>query len=43
MFKKIFESGKIGNLEIKSRLIVPPMLSERIFYIKNTCFLHQNR
>jgi len=28
MFKKIFESGKIGNLEIKNRLVVPPMLSE---------------
>jgi len=28
MFKKIFKSGKIGNLEIKNRLVVPPMLSE---------------
>lgn len=28
MFKKIFEPGKIGNLEIKNRLIVPPMLTE---------------
>lgn len=28
MFKKIFESGKIGNLEIKNRMVVPPMLTE---------------
>lgn len=28
MFDKIFQSGKIGNLEIKNRLIVPPMLTE---------------
>lgn len=28
MFNKIFEPGKIGNLEIKNRLVVPPMLSE---------------
>lgn len=28
MFNKIFESGKIGNLEIKNRLIVPPMLTQ---------------
>lgn len=27
-FKKIFEPGKIGNLEIKNRLIVPSMLTE---------------
>ncbi|WP_283624841.1 oxidoreductase [Clostridium butyricum] len=25
---KIFESGKIGNLEIKNRMVVPPMLTE---------------
>lgn len=25
MFKKIFEPGKIGNLEIRNRLVVPPM------------------
>jgi 2,4-dienoyl-CoA reductase-like NADH-dependent reductase (Old Yellow Enzyme family) len=28
MFKKIFEPGKIGTLEIKNRLVVPPMLTE---------------
>ncbi|AHV97779.1 FAD-dependent oxidoreductase [Paenibacillus sabinae] len=28
MFTKIFEPGKIGNLEIKNRLVVPPMLTE---------------
>ncbi|MDT3425872.1 2,4-dienoyl-CoA reductase-like NADH-dependent reductase (Old Yellow Enzyme family)/thioredoxin reductase [Paenibacillus forsythiae] len=28
MFTRIFEPGKIGNLEIKNRLIVPPMLTE---------------
>lgn len=28
MFNKIFESGKIGNLEIKNRMVVPPMLTE---------------
>ena len=27
-FNKIFETGKIGNLEIKNRLVVPPMLTE---------------
>lgn len=27
-FRKLFETGKIGNLEIKNRLIVPPMLTE---------------
>lgn len=27
-FKKIFEPGKIGNLEIKNRLIVPAMLTQ---------------
>jgi 2,4-dienoyl-CoA reductase-like NADH-dependent reductase (Old Yellow Enzyme family)/thioredoxin reductase len=28
MFKKIFQPGQIGTLEIKNRLIVPPMLTE---------------
>ncbi len=28
MFKKIFQPGKIGTLEIKNRLVVPPMLTE---------------
>jgi len=28
MFKKIFEPGRIGNLEIKNRFIVPPMLTQ---------------
>lgn len=28
MFEKLFEAGKIGNLEIKNRLVVPPMLTE---------------
>lgn len=28
MFEKLFTPGKIGNLEIKNRFIVPPMLSE---------------
>lgn len=28
MFRKIFEPGKIGTLEIKNRLVVPPMLTE---------------
>jgi 2,4-dienoyl-CoA reductase-like NADH-dependent reductase (Old Yellow Enzyme family)/thioredoxin reductase len=28
MLEKLFESGKIGNLEIKNRLIVPPMATE---------------
>lgn len=28
MFKKIFEPGQIGTLEIKNRLVVPPMLTE---------------
>ncbi|SKB64706.1 2,4-dienoyl-CoA reductase [Acetoanaerobium noterae] len=28
MFKKLFEEGKIGNLTVKNRFIVPPMLTE---------------
>ena len=28
MFENMFKPGKIGNLEIKNRLVVPPMLSE---------------
>ncbi len=28
MFETLFQPGKIGNLEIKNRLIVPPMLSQ---------------
>lgn len=28
MFKRIFQSGEIGNLEIKNRFIVPPMLTQ---------------
>lgn len=28
MFNKLFTSGRIGDLEIKNRLIVPPMLTE---------------
>lgn len=28
MLKKIFEPGRIGNLEVKNKLIVPPMLTE---------------
>ncbi len=28
MYKKIFENGTIGKLELKNRLIVPPMLTE---------------
>lgn len=27
-FKKIFEPGKIGSLDLKNRLVVPPMLTE---------------
>lgn len=28
MFEKIFEKGRIGTMEIRNRLIVPPMLTE---------------
>ncbi|MGL4971740.1 MAG: NADH:flavin oxidoreductase, partial [Culicoidibacterales bacterium] len=28
MFETLFQPGKIGILEIKNRLIVPPMLSQ---------------
>ena len=28
MFEKVFEEGMIGNLKVKNRLIVPPMLTE---------------
>jgi len=28
MIKKVFEPGRIGTLEIKNRLVVPPMLTE---------------
>lgn len=28
MFENIFKPGKIGNLDIKNRLVVPPMLTE---------------